>query len=261
MIIFGFILGTILGSLSKALADRSLSGRSFWGRSFCPSCKHTLSWLDLFPILSYVLLGGRCRYCKKAMGLEYLLVEVVMGVLVGYLFTLSSSGLIGGSINKWIIDLIFKTFFITVLGTLFLTDIKKMLIPDRIIIPAIWIALAALALGTIYNNVGSQPLLGTLAAALATTLFFWALVVITRGKGMGGGDVKLGAFMGLGLGFPNTILAVMLAFFSGAAFSLAAIFLGKKNLKSHIPFGPFLVLGSLIALFWGNQIMDWYLEL
>lgn len=88
-----------------------------------------------------------------------------------------------------------------------------------------------------------------------------ALIFVTRGKGMGGGDVKLGALMGLVLGFPQSILAVILAFLSGAIISLILIFGGKKHFGQTIPFGPFLVLGSLITLFWGMQIIDWYLHL
>lgn len=88
-----------------------------------------------------------------------------------------------------------------------------------------------------------------------------ALILVTGGKGMGGGDVKLGAFLGLMLGFPNALVALMLAFLSGAIISLVLIVLGRKHFGQVIPFGPFLVLGSLIALFWGNQIIDWYLHL
>ncbi len=91
--------------------------------------------------------------------------------------------------------------------------------------------------------------------------FFWGLIIITRGKGMGGGDVKLGAFMGLMLGFPQSLIALILSFLTGAIFSMILIIFGKKHFGQTIPFGPFLVIGSLVALFWGNQIIDWYLHL
>ena len=91
--------------------------------------------------------------------------------------------------------------------------------------------------------------------------FFWALIIITKGKGMGGGDVKLGAFMGLMLGFPQSLLAIVLSFISGAIFSIFLIIFGKKHFGQAIPFGPFLVFGSLVSLFWGNLIIDWYLHL
>lgn len=231
---FGFIIGAILGSLSYALALRSLGKESFWGRSYCPHCKKTLQWYDLFPIVSFLLYRGKCRYCHKSISKEYLLVEITMGILIAFLF--------------WQQFNIFNLFFVTALTILFITDLKKMLIPDRIILPAIIIALAA------------KPFAGNILTALGIAGFFYALILITKGKGMGGGDVKLGGFIGLGLGFPNGIVAIFLAFLLGAAFSIVALILRKKRLGQHIPFGPFLVLGSLIALFWGEKIIHWYLQ-
>src|SRR5437764_400734 len=87
--IFGFVIGTLIGSLTKVLADRSLRSSSFWGRSYCEKCKHKLSWYDLFPIFSYLSLFGRCRYCQTKLSINYLLVEVVVGLLVGILFYLN----------------------------------------------------------------------------------------------------------------------------------------------------------------------------
>lgn len=286
MIIFGFILGTVLGSFVKVLADRSLNKRSFWGRSYCPKCKHKLHWYDLFPIFAYLFLKGKCRYCKNNISIEYLLLEVTMGILIGYLFLQASDNFQ----SIFILDLIFKTFFVTVLMTLFLTDFKKMLIPDRIVLPAILIGTIYLVALTIYKLVYlyfylsqtavgqkllppysnffqrhaviiAEPLFGSILSAILIGGFFMALIAVTKGKGMGGGDVKLGALMGLVLGFPQSLVAVMLAFLSGATISLILIFSGKKHFGQSIPFGPFLVLGSLITLFWGNQILDWYLHL
>lgn len=287
-----------MGSFIGAAAERSLESITFWGRSYCPHCKHSLRWYDLFPILSYLLLGGKCRDCQKSIPLEYLLIELGVGILVGFLFyqTLGSLQVTGYRLQldfqtiQTVFNLAFKTFFITVLAIIFLTDLKAMFVPDRIIIPAIWIALGALFLDTIYKVAYlyfslTQSSLGRyllpphsdfftrhaiyhaedLAIQLGTGLligaFFMALIIMTKGKGMGGGDVKLGAFMGLILGFPNGVLAVFLGFISGAVAALLAILLGKKSFKSHIPFGPFLVVGSLITLFWGNKIIDWYLQL
>lgn len=306
MYILGFFLGAVLGSLVKALADRSLIKRSFWGRSYCPKCKHILAWYDLLPIISYFQLGGKCRHCQRKISIEYLVVEVIMGLLVGLLFYLSLPGVIARSPDfigtTWqsiflnfqfiqvIFDLIFKTFFITVLAVLFLTDIKKMFIPDRIIIPAIWVSIIFITFITVikiiylyyslnqtrvgqlllpphsdyfqrHALISAQPLFGSLAMGFLIGAFFLTLIIITKGKGMGGGDVKLGAFLGLVLGFPNALVALMLAFLSGAIVSVVLILFGKKHFGETIPFGPFLVLGSLAALFWGSRIIDWYLQL
>ncbi len=304
IILSGFIIGASLGSFAKALADRSLKDKSFRGRSYCVKCQHPLNWYDLFPVFSYILLKGKCRYCHKRIGIEYLIIEVLTGVLVGFLFwqqfnnfqfsvfNLNSNfkfQILNFQIIQILADLLFKTFFITVLIALFLTDLKKMFIPDRIVIPSIWITLTFLLALTIYKigflyyallqtSLGqlllpphsdyfqrhalmlAQPLFAGVLMAVLIGGFFTLLIIITRGKGMGGGDVKLGALMGASLGFPNSILALMMAFFSGAVLSLLLILIRRKNFKSVVPFGPFLVLGSLIALFWGDQLIDWYLN-
>ncbi|MBI2330357.1 prepilin peptidase [Candidatus Daviesbacteria bacterium] len=280
----GFIVGVVLGSLVKALADRSLGMKSFWGRSYCPSCKAGLRWYDLFPIFSYIFLNGKCRYCKKKIPLEYPITEIILGILIAYLFTQTQFSLIS------IPDLILKIFFIVILVVLFITDFKKMFIPDRIVIPAIIISLISLVAITVYkigylyfylsqSPIGrkllppysdyfqrhalaaAEPLYLGILMGLLIGGFFLSLIIITRGKGMGGGDVKLGAFIGLMLGFPQALFAVVLSFLTGAIFSIILIIAGKKHFGQTIPFGPFLVLGSLIMLFWGNQIMDWYLKL
>ena len=297
----GFVIGTILGSFVKVLADRSLNKRSFWGRSYCPKCKHQLHWYDLLPIVSYITLKGRCRYCNKKIGSEYILVEMVTGVLVGFLFWQSASNFqsilnfqfvfqtaFGSTI--FLLELILKTFFVVILLTLFMTDFKKMLIPDRIIIPSIVLGIIAnlllvfLKTGYLYfylsqNIVGkfllpphsdyfrrhalmmAEPFLYSVVLAITVGGFFLSLIIITKGKGMGGGDVKLGVFLGLMLGFPQAVLAMVLAFIIGAVFSIFLILLKKKSWGQIIAFGPFLVLGSFITLFWGSQILEWYLHI
>ena len=290
----GFILGAVLGSFAKALADRSLSHKTYWGRSICTYCQKSLKWYDLFPLLSYLSLRGKCRYCQKKIGIEYVVVEVALGLLIGYLFyqtfTNFQSFILGREVLIIILGLFFKVFFITVLAILFITDIKDMFIPDRIVLPSIVIAFVWLVgitiykVGYLYLSLSQTPIgqkllppysdyfyrhvvmiaeplyLGLLMGFLISG-FFWGLIIITRGKGMGGGDVKLGGLMGLVLGFPGALLALMLAFLSGAIFSIGLILLGKKHFGESLPFGPFLVLGSLVALFWGNYIINWYLNL
>lgn len=303
---FGFLIGIVLGSLGLNLAERSLQKKSsFWGRSYCPKCKHKLHWYDLFPIFSYLILQGQCRYCHRAIGKEYLLVEVVMGILIGFLFwqqfdnfkfeifNLNSNFkfiILNFKNIQIILDVVFKAFFITILSVLFLTDLKKMLIPDRIVLPAIKISIIFMIFITIIKVIflyysldqtvigklllpphsdyfqrhammAAEPLLGGIATALAIGGFFTALIMITKGKGMGGGDVKLGALIGIALGFPQALLAIILSFLTGAVFSVALILIRKKHFGQTIPFGPFLVLGALVALFWGPQILEWYLTL
>lgn len=295
ILLIGFIFGICLGSFAKALADRSLKKRSFWGRSHCESCKHTLSWYDLFPVFSYFFLRGKCRYCKMRIPKEYFFVELLAGVLVAFLWFKVFSGYTLLFIDPlktilFVIDIAIKTFFITILVVLSITDIKKMFIPDRVMIPAIVIGfigviiLAIYKIGYLYyslvNNYLGQFLLPphsdyfyrhawivvtdflySILMFLAIGGFFLSLIIITRGKGMGGGDVKLGAFIGLILGFPNSLLAIILSFITGATFAIGLILVGKKSFGQVIPFGPFLVLGSLISLYWGSEILNWYMSL
>jgi leader peptidase (prepilin peptidase) / N-methyltransferase len=292
--IFGFILGACLGSFAKVLADRSLSNHSFMGRSECTFCKHKLAILDLIPFFSYIFLRGKCRYCHKKFSREYFLTELVLGLLVAFVFyqaQISSFDLA----DPWrlvvqIHSLIFNTFVVVVLTVVFITDWKKTIIPNRITYPAIIISLASGIILTLYemywlyfslahSKLGNylmsphsdyfqrhlyytaEPFIGSLIMGVAIGLFFLALILVTRGRGMGGGDLKLGIFMGLSLGFPNALLALMLSFLLGSAVGLGLMLAKKKHFGQTIPFGPFLSLGGLIALFWGQQIIDWYLKL
>lgn len=300
LIIFGFVVGVSLGSFVKVLADRSLSYKSFFGRSKCLGCKKSLPWYDLVPIFSYFILKGRCRNCHLKIGLEYVAVEAMVGILVAFLvwlnllniqfFINNPAFLFSYQLTIFASEMVASIFFICVLIALALTDLKKMLIPDRIIFPALTFGFIFSGLVTVYkvgylyyhlstHPVGKyllppysdyfqnhaiqivQPFLISVISALLIGGFFYVLIIITRGKGMGGGDVKLGAFMGIMLGFPNAFIALVLAFFSGALVSVFLITTGKKRFGNIIPFGPFLVLGSLIALFWGDKIFDWYIHL
>ena len=217
-----------------------------------------------------------------------------MGFLVGFLFWQSSYGIQLPTTNYQLLTtlfyLLFNTFFITILAIVFLTDLKKMLIYDRIILPAIIIGFLLNLSFIIYkiaylyyylsqSRVGqlllpphsdyfqrhvlmtAQPFLGSLFMAILIGAFFWGPIILTKGKGMGGGDVKLGAFMGLMLGFPSSLVALIFAFFTGALVSLILIVFRKKHFGQTIAFGPFLVMGALIALFWGQIILDWYLRI
>lgn len=285
---FGFLLGVVLGSFSKALADRSLEEKTFGGRSYCPHCKHTLRWYDLFPIFSYIYLQGRCRYCQTKIPLEYLFIEVIMGILVAYFFSQFLTAGISNSnpyeVALFVLTIILKLVTLIVLIVVTLTDFKKTLIPDRITYPAIIISLGILLISTLvkiadlytslaqsplgkyllppYSDyfyrhalITSQDLFGALAMGGIVGLFFLTLILITRGRGMGGGDLKLGIFLGIVFGFPQAILVLMMAFFTGSIAAIFLIIFGKKHFGQTIPFGPFLSLGALIVLFWGNYLM------
>ncbi len=283
----GFILGLVLGSFFKCLADRSLNENAFTGRSYCPDCGHSLRWYDLIPVFSYLTSLGKCRYCHTHIPLEYPLFEIITGLLVAVLFYLQ--------MPMWWIDfspatilisiiVLLKSLFVGVLMAFVVTDLRAGLIPDRLTFPSIKLSFIALIGITVYQlffpNVAAdlpwwlnqypfqnwiaaiyQPLLTHSLAAILLGGFFAGLIIITKGKGLGGGDFKLGILMGLVLGLSATVTALMISFLTGSIVGVSLILFGKKHFGQTIPFGPFLVLGSLIALFWGSEIWNWYLNL
>ena len=243
MMILIFIFGLVVGSFLNCLIYRLEVGEGFLkGRSFCPYCRHILSWQDLIPLLSFLILRGKCRYCQKSISWQYPLVEIATGLLFLSIFNFQFS----------IFNLIIACFLIII----FVYDLKHYIIPDKIIYPAIVIVL-------IYNFLRSD-LLGRsdlLLSAFGAATFFLAIVLVSRGTWMGIGDIKLAFLMGLFLSWPKILVALFLAFSIGAIIGLGLIVSGKKTLKSEVPFGPFLVTGTFIALFFGGQIIHWYLNL
>jgi prepilin signal peptidase PulO-like enzyme (type II secretory pathway) len=248
-----FILGLTVGSFLNCVIYRLEKDESFLrGRSYCPNCKHKLSWQDLIPILSFLELQGKCRYCKKPISLHYPLVELATGTLFVGVFHITFP------------NFLLSTFYFIIssfLIIIFVYDLKQYIIPDEIIFPVIGIAFLYNILYSYFIVHTSHFILNTFYSALGASLFFLAIFLISRGKWLGFGDVKLAFFMGLFLGFPNILVALFLAFFIGAIIGLGLILKKKKTLKSEVPFGPFLVAGTFIALFFGNQIINWYLNL
>ena len=155
-LILGFVLGLVLGSFIDCIAARAILGESFWGRSYCEHCKHKLSWYDLFPIFSFLFLRGKCRYCHKKIGTQYLLIEILMGLLIGLLFLTSLPDNLA-NLNIYLLiqtlgELFFKVFVVCVLLIVFLTDLKTGLIYDRITYPAIVITLVYLVANILFNT-------------------------------------------------------------------------------------------------------------
>jgi prepilin signal peptidase PulO-like enzyme (type II secretory pathway) len=264
---FIFFLGAIFGSFLNAQALRFLKPVSS-KRSVCPRCGHSLSFLDLIPIFSYFLLLGRCRYCQKPISFQYLLMELMMGFvfLLSFLFFLDAL-----NSNFWLglFDLSYVLVIFSFLAVIFLVDFKKLIIPNKVVYPAILISLIYLILKTTFfslrgqfiNFDGFQYNFGNfLTSALVSSFFFALIHFISQGKWLGFGDVKLIFLMGLFLGFPKILAAIFIAFFSGAIIGLALILLKKKEIKSEIAFGPFLVFGTFLAFFWGEKIINWYLS-
>lgn len=255
-----FVLGISVGSFLNVLIDRIPREESFLkGRSYCEKCKKELSFFDLIPLLSFVMLKGKCRYCHSPISFYYPLVEVTTGVLFVLTFLNIESRIMNQafltpnfslltSISQ-LSSFIYQLVIFSSLIVIFFTDLKYGIIPDKILFPAIII---------VFLFIISQSLsilISNLLSAFGAFLFFFLLFLVTKGKGMGFGDVKYVFFMGLFLGFPKVAIGLYISFLTGAFISLILIVLRKKRFKgSTVPFGPFLVFGTVIAFFLGDAI-------
>lgn len=212
--------------------------------SSCVSCGAAIAWHDNVPILSYLLLRGRCRHCGERIGVRYLLVELLTAVLVAACF--ARFGLSGRAFVA--------AFFVAVLVVLSAIDVERKLLPDVIVLPAAAIVLAAQI--AIFPDRAFE---WTLAALAASGFLFAAVLVHPRGMGMG--DVKLALLMGAALGKPVAV-AMMVGMLAALAVGIVLLARhGSAARKVAIPFGPFLALGSVVALFAGERILSGYLGL
>ncbi|MDD3919216.1 MAG: prepilin peptidase [Candidatus Pacebacteria bacterium] len=259
-----FIIGLFIGSFLNCIVYRVYNNKSFIkGHSFCPNCKHKLGVLDLIPLFSYLSLRGKCRYCSQKISPQYPIVEILTGLVFLFVaFMLNVNFFTLGVFNLEFLNLLFYLFIASYFIMIFIFDCKWYIIPDGLTFSAIIITLIYLFSQTfILNVITPEQLLFTVISTFITFLFFFALYFFSEGKAMGFGDVKLVIFLGLILGFPKILPALFIAFGTGAIVGLIMMALKKKGIKSEIPFGPFLVLGTFIALFFGNHLVDWYLGL
>lgn len=274
-----------MGSFLNVVIDRLPKGEDIIrGRSYCPKCGHILKWYDLLPLLSFILLRGRCRYCGGKISWQYPLVELATGLL--FASSLFPSSVFCPLDPSSVLYLLSSVFLVPI----FVIDFKHGIIPDKLVYPAIALVTSYRLLVTgsriwglyskLKRDVGGlgpyllqtgffrrhawlelRPLLWTLVGSFILYSLFLILHSLFRGRALGGGDVKLAFLVGLITGFPNMLVAVFSAFLTGALVSIILIMLGKRKFGETVPFGPFLVVGTYIALFWGSNIIRWYLGL
>ena len=262
-----FVIGTVIGSFLNCLIWRSHCGESVAaGRSYCPTCRHELAWYDLVPVFSFLSLGARCRYCSKPISWQYPAVELASGLaFVAAAWSFTPQILIGGFSLLILAKLLAYWLFFSSLAVIFVTDLRWYYIPDGATVSGI----VAAAVFTFLNAGGGYPwrffdrdmATGALVSAVFATSFFLAIFLVSRGKWMGFGDVKYAVLMGLGLGFPGILVGMFFANFFGAILGLVLVARGKKKMSSQVPFGPFLVAGTLIAIFFTGPIFNWYISL
>lgn len=259
---FVFSFGLIIGSFLNCVIYRFSKKESFLlERSYCPHCKHTLSWQDLFPIFSFLFLRAQCRYCKKPISWQYPVVEFFTGILFLLVVWKNIDFLIFKSLSFGFLNILFLFFISSILVIIFVYDLKHFIIPDRVIFPAIFISAAWYLISRVFfSSYIKFSTANIIYSSFGASLFFLAIVLLSKGKGMGMGDVKLAFLMGLLLGFPNILVALFLSFLLGAVVGIALIVAKKRNFKSEVPFAPFLVTGTFLALFFGEKIVDIYLN-
>ncbi len=254
LIFFIFIGGLFLGSFLGAFTWRIERGISIAkGRSFCPSCKHTISWFDNIPLVSFLLLGGKCRNCHKRISLREPFIELLtgasfVGVFVSYPYILSNLpwlqpfGLIG---------LVFLMLLAFLSIGIIVTDIEEMIIPDEFVFTGLLVTFFVLLFSP------SPDLWSRMFVSFASGSFFLFLNVITKGRGMGLGDVKFALVGGLLLGYPLVLLWLFMSFVLGAAVGSVLILFKKSSMQAKIAFGPFLVIGMWIAMLNGNNLLQY----
>lgn len=223
------------------LSDRLPKNKSILGRSHCDYCKKSLSPFDLVPIVSYFVLQGKCRYCKKPLSLFYPIIEITTGLLFVVLY-LASQG--------ETLQTVFNILLTSSLLVIFFADLKYGIIPDKILLFLTIITLP-------YLFFSNSNLIAHIFSAAGAFAFFLIIYLATKGRGIGFGDVKFSAVLGLTLGFPQIIIALYLSFLTGSVASIILILWGKKRLKGDtISFGPFMVAGAILSILFSKELIS-----
>lgn len=264
--VFGLFIGSFLNVIIYRLHTKEKIIKS---RSHCAKCGKTLHWYELIPVFSFIIQKGKCRMCGKRISLQYLLVEISTAfmflLIFNFQFSIFNQPLIFNF--QFLLSLFFFWIVVSGLIVIFVYDLKHYIIPDKVLVPLIIVVLFyTLVQDFVFNNETIQQFSNLasvqgLISALAISSFFFLLFYVSNGRWMGFGDVKLVFFMGFLLGWPAILVALFISFTSGAIIGLALIGIGKKTIKSQVPFGPFLIFGTFVVLFWGNQLVNWYLDL
>lgn len=257
MPLYLFAIGAALGSFALVLADRMHAGKDWVrGRSACDHCGHTLGPLDLIPLVSWVLLNGRCRYCQKKVSGVYPLVELGLGIafVVSYLFVpYELSGLFVVLFALWLLGLVMA-------AALVVADFKWFLLPSKIVYPMAAVALVHRCVAFFAYEQSFLTAAGyTALALLISSGLFWVLHRISDGKWIGDGDYRLGLATAFYLGEPfKAWTALFFASIVGLVVSAPVIIRSKNKMKLKIPFGPFLIIGLFITYLFGQRVIDWY---
>lgn len=240
-----FLLGLVFGSFVSAISWRIPKEISFIkGRSICPKCKEKISWYDNIPVISYLILNGRCRNCKKHISPRYPLIELASGfgfVLIYYYWFLQSS--------QPLLSLVLMLMIFIILLTIFVIDLEHQIIPDSLIFTGIMVLLFY----SLFTN--HQSLITNLFSGFIAASFLMFINLVTKGKGMGLGDVKFAVLGGMIVGLKFLPIWLFTSFLTGATTGIILILVGNAKLKTQIAFGPFLIIGIGIILIFGDELL------
>jgi len=242
LIIILFILGTEIGSFLNVVIDRLPADQSLVKPpSHCPACGTRLKARDLVPVFSYLRLRGRCRYCKTHIPQRIVWIEAITGATFAGLYAYY------GLSAEFALLAAYSCLFLVI----FVIDLDHQLILNKLTYPG---AIFALATVPLWDDLTFPKAL--IGGAVGFALLF-LVVVLSRG-GMGWGDVKMAALMGFALGFPLIFVGLFVGIIIGGAVAITLLVMRRKGRKQAIPFGPFLAIGAMTALLWGNTLWDWY---
>lgn len=247
--IFGLAIGSFLNVIIYRL-DKKAS--AFEGRSRCPKCRKHLKWYDNIPLVSFALLRGRCRNCHKKISWQYPIVELATAsaFLINAIVLVSRPQLITADVEA-IFSLLTSFLFTSFLIVIFVYDLNKYQILDKVSIPLI---ITALVLNLFFYSFWNLILAGLIGFA-----FFGLQYLISGGKWIGDGDIRLGLAMGLMLGYPKVLIGLFLAYLIGSLVAVGLIIFSKKNMKSRIPFGPFLAGATYLIFLFGDYLLKLFI--
>ncbi|MEO0083117.1 MAG: prepilin peptidase [candidate division WOR-3 bacterium] len=245
-----FILGVLIGGFLNVCIYRIPRHISVvFPNSFCPNCKKTLKPQDRFPLIGFILVGGRCRFCKKPISWRYPAVELLTGLLFLFSFWKYNLSLV----------LLKNLIFISLLIVIAFIDISHQIIPNALSIPGI-------VIGLLFSIVIKSPnisdtLLATVAFAVILWIFRQVGLLIKKQEMMGWGDIKLAGMLGANFGIKTGLVALFISVIIGVVVWLILMLFKIKSRKDYIPFGSFMAIGAILTSFWGQNIIDWYLNL
>lgn len=274
MLIVIFFLGLAVGSFLNSYIWRTKpssglrtpfpkgrgegEGKSPWqGRSYCPKCKKPLRWYELIPLLSFVLQVGRCQGCRQKIDWQYPLVELAAGILFVLAYFRLPTYLI-----IYVPHYLVVWYLLSVLIVLFVYDLRFGLVPDRVVLPAIIVAALYNILrfavdGTPFFILNSSFLI---LAIVVGAGFFWLQYLISKGRWLGAGDIRIGALAGAMFSWPLVIEGIVISYLIGAVTAAVLLVSGKKRFGQTLPLGTFLTLGMAVVFLYGEKIWDWYMR-